>query len=152
MARFELVIENSRPLSFMELREIVAILDNHIAEEISHRYWPYPSFSDLDIWFPERRDFSFIEIESVRPGSIILTVIVGAAVWGLAAMGSGARRSRLGRELERFGEIVGNALAEKFNIEEVNSMLEDWSKTNRQLREKEVKAALKQLPNNKERG
>jgi hypothetical protein len=57
MAKFELIIENEGPLSFVELREIVAIIDDHINQELRYTFWrrhgPFPYYILEDEWAPE---------------------------------------------------------------------------------------------------
>lgn len=154
MAKFELTIENSSALSFIELREIVAIIDDHIAQELRYtyrrHYGPFPPFFFEDDWPTDVRDFSFVEIESARSGSIILTLALGGvAVWGLTAVALGLRRSRLGRELSRLGENAGNILAD--GLGSVNDRLEDWSEVNQRLRKKQTKVTLKRIEPDSER-
>ncbi len=38
MARFEITIENEQPLSFLELREIIAIVDGYVVEYLIPDY------------------------------------------------------------------------------------------------------------------
>ncbi len=150
MAKFELFIENSSALSFIELREIVSIIDDHIAQELRYTYGsPYGPFLPDD-WPADVRDFSFVEIESTRSGSIILTLAIGGVtVWGLAAFALGLRRSRLGRELSRLGENAGNILAD--GLGSVNDRLEDWSEVNQRLRNRQTKVTLKRIEPDSER-
>ncbi len=103
-----------------------------------------------DDWPTDVRDFSFVEIESARSGSIILTLALGGvAVWGLAAFALGLRRSRLGRELSRLGENAGNILAD--GLGSVNDRLEDWSEINQRLRNRQTKVTLKRIEPDSER-
>lgn len=144
MRRFELRIETGGPLSIIELNEIIEIIDDHITQAFDHydRYFPpYRRRRNL----ADGVDFSFVGIESARTGSIIVTIAVGGSVvWGLAAIAKGVKRSRLGDELTRLGEHSGNILADGLGT--VNARLEDWSKANRQLRERNTKATLTQAP------
>lgn len=151
MARFEIVIQNNQPLSFLELREIVAIIDDHIADEAGlyrrsgRRKRPYYLYDEFDVWGPAvEDDFSFVEIEAVRPGSIILTIVTSlSGVWGLGAVALGLRRSRLGSQLTKFGENAGNILSNGLAI--VNERLEDWSQVNERLRERATKVRVEEI-------
>jgi len=148
MAKFELIIENQGTLSFVELREIVAILDDHIAQDLRYsygrRFGPFPPFFFEDEWPGDQHDFSFVEIESARAGSIVLTLALGGvAVWGLSAVALGLRRSRLGRELARLGENAGNILSDGLHL--VNDRLEDWSDANQRLRDRKTKVTLRRI-------
>jgi hypothetical protein len=146
VAKFELTIESEGALSFMELREVIAIIDDQIAEELRYRhrrrYSPYSPFWEFE-WLESQPEFSFVEIEAVRAGSIILTISLGAvAVWAIGSVALGMRRSRLGRELARFGENTGNIVSDGLDV--INERLEDWSEANKRLRERKTIAKLRQ--------
>lgn len=145
MTKFELVIEG--PLSFTELREVMNIIDWHIAESLAERYIHYPPFPPIFFeqpWLGDQRDYSFVQIESARSGSLILTLAVsGAVIWSLNAVARGVRRSRLANELSRSAELGANVLAD--HLKELNDKLEDWSNANQRMRERKTKATLKRL-------
>jgi hypothetical protein len=149
MARFELVIENEQALSFLELKEIISIVDGYVIDHVTPLYFDdYLHFGRWDVRgrrinAVEAPEISFLEIESVRPGSIILTVLGGAAAFGLGAIAVGVRRSRLGAELTRFGENVGEILGE--GVSRINDALEDWSDKNLKLRDRKTKASFRQI-------
>lgn len=146
MQRFELVIEAEQALSFIELREIVSIIDDHILEEISEGFFlrppRYPDYAYESFASPS--EFSFVQIEFARSGSIVLGIVLGGiAVWGWRALALGARRSRLGRELSRFGENAGNVVANGLAV--INDRLEDWSNNNERIRDRKTKVRLRKI-------
>lgn len=160
--KFELYIEHTGGLSWLELREVVAILDEFIlefadpfiAEDIfysRYRQGRRPRFSSRAYEFGyagQLEDFTFVEVEEIRGGSIVLIVTAGAATFTLGAIAAGLRRSRLPRELSRLGENTGNILAE--GLSSVNSRLEEWSETNMRLRDRKTKVKLKKLDDKSE--
>lgn len=129
-------------LSFVELREIVAIIDDHINQELRYTHWrrygPFPYYFLEDEWAADQLDFSFVEIESARSGSIILTIAVGGvAVWGLGSVALGIRG------LSRLGENAGTILADGLHV--INERLEDWTEANKRLRDRKTKVQIKRL-------
>ncbi|NJM36002.1 MAG: hypothetical protein HC850_16435 [Rhodomicrobium sp.] len=56
MAKFELVIENRGTVSFIELREIVAIIDGHIAQDLRRLDWPRYGPDDWFAYPPDYRN------------------------------------------------------------------------------------------------
>lgn len=144
MAKFELTIEHGRALSSLELREIIEIIDLSILGAARFPATPYPWLYPYET--PDsaaRLPFSFVEIESVRQGSIILIIATASVSFALGAIGLGIRRSLLGSELVRLGENVGDILS--VGVEELNKRLEGWSETNLKLRDRKTRVRLRKL-------
>lgn len=150
----ELLIEFENTLSWIELREIVQIIDDHFFDEIEYYFddyyemrvlRPYPYYYP---WFNSelRSSYSFIEIKSVSKGSIVLWILGGAGAWTLAKLADGATDGKLGKELARSGELLSDIIGKSLvgdKLERLNDRLEKWSERNHKLRKKKRKARLK---------
>lgn len=150
--QFQISIENRQSLSWLELKEIIGIIDDYVLDYAYREFFdefPFPPL--LRYRGPQYRDFysipdnvSFVEIERVEQGSIILVVVGGIATFTLTAIAAGVRRSSLPGELSRFGTNVGNILGD--GVGAINQRLEDWSETNKALRDRDTSVRFEELP------
>ena len=152
-SRFELVITEREDVSWTELREIIQIIDDEIIEVqgwfLFNEYrWmrggyqrQYGSMVDA---FEVLKNTSFVTVSAIRPGSIILSISIGAFVgFPIWALAMGVRESRLGEQLRQLGEHSGNILADQ--CEKLNKKLENYSKRSSALRNKKIGVKIKPI-------
>ena len=153
--KFELTIKKRDVVSWTELSEIVQIVDSYILETAidydefffdGRRRFRYARSYTSRPFDPTEtvRNTSFVSVTSVKSGSIIFTLALGAAAaFPIWALSSGIRRSRLGEELQRLGKNAGNILADGLSV--VNGQLEDWSSASSALRDEPIEVEVQLL-------
>lgn len=123
----EIIIEYEGFIAGRELSEIIEALDEALWDEIQEEeLYPFPPRFYTHGW-RLREPTPLVCISAVQEGSISLTCILGgvAAKYCYDRFKRGFRRSRVGDEIEHFGNTLGNNI--KMVLQRVNSWLDDYT-------------------------
>jgi hypothetical protein len=134
VTRLILNFEGRNRINKFELFEALDVIDEEIKDALAYEFYRYFDFPRPLRGAPFTKDWmegvTFVHVQGVDRGSVIVTILLagaGAAVgWSLAAVAKGADNSRLGKELRRTGEILGDLIGPV--VGRINDRLEQISK------------------------
>ena len=154
-------IEHEEPLAFVDLRDIISIVDDElrrpVLEELESNTRVISSdnhdlagvrdlfalreaiITELKINF-KRKQVSFLSIDTISQGSIIMGLIGMGIFWAAAHVTTGVRKSVLANNLQKLGLNLGNIAGSRVDI--INKKLESFNEELSEQRNFHIKAEL----------